>query len=111
MEVFRKWWIGKGKKRPSLEDHKHRPLEENLENKESWEEVEAIISQQTNPTVALDQDFPEPQRNKPNIPRYQTFYRSKDDVVSMEEMNFHDPPLVRRKELKEHEFTDDEMRD
>ena len=81
----------RGKKGPGPEEHEHSQLQESLENKESWEEVEAIISQQTNPIVALAQSFLEPQanklepqHNKPNIPRYHTFYRPKDDVLSME---------------------------
>jgi hypothetical protein len=43
----------KGKKRHGLKDHEHRPLEDSLENKESWEEVEAIITQQPDPTREL----------------------------------------------------------
>lgn len=53
--------VEKGKRRHSLEDHEHRPLEEIMENKESWNEVEAIISQQqTEPIGVLAQAFPEP---------------------------------------------------
>ena len=48
------------KKRPGLEDHEHRLLDESLENKESREEVEAIISQQIDPKGALSQAFPDP---------------------------------------------------
>lgn len=65
----------KGKKRHGPEDHERRLLEESLENKESWEEMEAIIAQQLDPTMALDHFFPnthpnklEPQPNKPSIP-------------------------------------------
>ena len=78
--------------------------------------MEAIISQQIDPIGALSQAFPYPQPNKPepqtknlDIPWYYTFYKSRYDVVSMNQMNFGDPLVVRSKELKDNEFTNDEM--
>lgn len=43
----------KGNKKPRINDHEPRPLEDKLANRHSWLEVKAIIEADSNPSQAL----------------------------------------------------------